>query len=303
MADIIVIDYSNATETLTAIARQPFNLTTLTLADTATGYLASSTADEIGGALYIVDSGNVAISNTIGSGGARPYLYISEDGDGTATAIWSATAPTWDPSKNGFYTGTDKAICQAIESATAGTYIMYYYNRSRDLHLDNLKLTNSAIIDSNLTVGGAADIGGNGDIGGNADIGGITTATIGGMGQRAVLANFDSGDDQDDVYQFVADYFGSNYFSGSFTTPSGWSALRQYMAGGLFFNDTGSGTFRTEVVKGFTFNAAQLVLSTSLVGELTTGTNPLASHTYANGSSTPLVSTLQLILPANQAPS
>lgn len=132
MADIIKVDYTNITDTLTAISRQPFQLSSY---DDGAGplYVASSTVEEIGGLLYVVDAGNVQITDGGVSDGIV-YIKLVEDGDGTASVSLSETTGTWDGQKSGVYSGSDKFIGEMVkDSGNYNDRVMY--NRTYSIRI------------------------------------------------------------------------------------------------------------------------------------------------------------------------
>lgn len=118
MADILKVDYTNLTDTLIAISRQPFQLSSY-VDGAGPLYVASSTVEEIGGNLYIVDGGNVQITDS-GIPDGDAFIFLSEDGDGTASLFLSATNGSWDSQKSGIYSGPSKFIGQMVKDS--GSY-------------------------------------------------------------------------------------------------------------------------------------------------------------------------------------
>ena len=158
MADIIKLDSATATTYLEGRNAVPFQTVAATFLNTATVQLSGGTAEIFGSVIYIVDSGNVNIASTVSAGGV--YLELSEDGDGTATATWTANAGTFNPALNGYYNGSNKVIGFAFPITTgSSTYAFFHYNPAQNLSLSRLHVENNAnfgndvVIDNDLDVG------------------------------------------------------------------------------------------------------------------------------------------------------
>jgi hypothetical protein len=159
-ADIIRVDYTDETATLEAMAKMPMNLDkhTWPVADPEAVLVAGLT-EEIGGALYIVDGGNVTPSNLGAS--ASQYLMLTEDGDGTASVEWDTVEPTWDSNKLGFYIGTSKAIGMIRADA-----VIWYWTRYinvptmflTQLRAYNTTVTNNFRVDGLTALNGVTSI-------------------------------------------------------------------------------------------------------------------------------------------------
>jgi len=93
--------------------------------NTSAPQIASGSVFEIGGALFEA-SVDESITGWAGiSNGTDAYIYVTDGGLGTATAAYSATAPTWDTSKQGWYNGLTRAIA-GLYKVDAGTYANKY---------------------------------------------------------------------------------------------------------------------------------------------------------------------------------
>jgi len=77
--------------------------------------LAAGRSEEIGGNMYYVTGGNYTITDSASNGAA--YVYVDENGDGTADAELLNTVPTYDSNKGGWYSGAKKAIFSCVKSA------------------------------------------------------------------------------------------------------------------------------------------------------------------------------------------
>jgi hypothetical protein len=198
MADLILIDYNDPTLTLGAIVRQPFQFTTSTLTVSTPNSLVSGSTEEIGGALYIVDSGNYPISNNFTS--VNKYLEISLDGDDTATATWTTNPGTWNAGLNGFYNGSNKIIGFGI--ASAGTWYFHHYNIRRQIDIDSLNVLRNIILGGQVTAAG--QITGN-PVQSSSSITSATTIQAGttiahNLGIVARLSNFTAASTEGQVY-------------------------------------------------------------------------------------------------------
>jgi hypothetical protein len=118
-ADIIKIDLTDVQDTLQATFQRDFELTTY--ADGSTITLASGTVEEVGGYLYRVEGGDLAITDG-GVANGTVYVEISDDGDGTGTAELSTTAGTWDPNLRGYYKVTGEKTIFAMTKAAGPVY-------------------------------------------------------------------------------------------------------------------------------------------------------------------------------------
>lgn len=135
---------TNISDTLQGTFQFPFELTDYT--DSSTIVLASGRTEEIGGYLYRVEGGGQSITDS-GVSNGTVYAYVQDTGSGSATASVSATVPTYDETKGGWYNGTSKAVCKMIKSTgpvySNKTMLSKPYNqqvRSSDLYSDNADL-------------------------------------------------------------------------------------------------------------------------------------------------------------------
>jgi hypothetical protein len=100
MADIIKLDLTQVNQYTAGAIQQPFELTDYD--DSATIELASGRTEEVGGALYRVESGDLTITDG-GVANGDVYVLILDDGDDTASAYLSTKSGTFDPNKGGYY--------------------------------------------------------------------------------------------------------------------------------------------------------------------------------------------------------
>jgi len=147
MADIVRVDLTDVQDTLQGSYTWGFELTDEN--DNSILALAAGRTENILGSLYRVEDGDLAIGdpgvdNTY-------YVYVSEDGDGTATAFLSTSIPNYSPQNGGFYFGNWKAVYVFTRSGAAN-----YINKQKlvGLHLDNvgdLKLKRNLDVSDTVT--------------------------------------------------------------------------------------------------------------------------------------------------------
>ena len=128
------------------------------------------------------------------------------------------------------------------------------------------------------------------------------TSPVGGFGVRSVSYRFEKTDKEEDVYDYIAEYYGTSYYSGAFTSGTGLTLTRMYAAAGTWFNNTGSADYRTQQIVGMTYSATGAVIYTIYTGLLATGVGAVETHTITKDDPSTLPATMLLILPANQAP-
>ena len=81
--------------------------------------IAAGSKAEIGGALYNF-SGTTSISNFSAiATAASPYIYLTPAGT-AVTAAYTVAVPSWSDSKQGWYSGTARAIGLLTKASTAG---------------------------------------------------------------------------------------------------------------------------------------------------------------------------------------
>ena len=142
MADIIKVDYTDATATLEALASMPMQLSVQTWS-TALPDIVAGLVEEIGKVLYIVDTGDV--TPTGWTVAVDNYLMLTPTAT-NATATWSTTIPTWNSANKGYYTSTSKCIGRAIYDGSSDW--QWYRNPSlNNLHLKDL------LVDSDVSIG------------------------------------------------------------------------------------------------------------------------------------------------------
>ena len=146
MADINKIDLTDVQDTLQGTFQMHFQLTTM--ADGGSLALSAGRTEEVGSYLYRVEGGNVTVTDS-GAAEGTVYVYINDDGDGTASATVSDTAPTYSGTKGGFYSGTAKAIYVMTKSGSS------YNNRMRLNQIPQTELPGDINIYNDLTIGGA----------------------------------------------------------------------------------------------------------------------------------------------------
>ena len=160
---ITVFDPSDVPGTLQSTYLDPFELTSY--ADgTTTLKLASGRTEEIGGALYLVDTADFTIT-TAGPTDGVVYVYVGEDGitPGNGAAYLSKTAPTFDPNKGGYYSGSDKAIFRMTKSGTTYTLKRRLSKNDGNFVFDNVSIDQvdgSLTVADDLTVGDDLIVGG-----------------------------------------------------------------------------------------------------------------------------------------------
>lgn len=111
--------YTNVADTLQGTYESPFDLTSYADGNLASLTIAAGTVEFIGGYPYRVESGAESITDG-GVADGTVYVYITDPGTGVAAAALSATAPTWDANRNGYYNGASKAVFIATK-VTSGT--------------------------------------------------------------------------------------------------------------------------------------------------------------------------------------
>lgn len=77
--------------------------------------LAAGRSEEIGGYLFYITGGDYTVVDSASNGNA--FVYVEDNGDGTADAELLNTVPTYDSNKGGWYSGTKKAVVSCIKSA------------------------------------------------------------------------------------------------------------------------------------------------------------------------------------------
>jgi hypothetical protein len=100
MADIIRIDFADSQDTLQGLNQNIFEFTSW--GDDASIVLAAGRTEDIGGAQYRVEQGDLTITDS-GVANGTVYVLVIEDGDGTASAYVSTKSGTYDGDKSGFY--------------------------------------------------------------------------------------------------------------------------------------------------------------------------------------------------------
>lgn len=103
-----------------------FNGVSLTNFDnTSAPQIASGSVFEIGGALFEASTNETITGWSSISDNTNAYIYVTDGGGGTATAAYSATAPTWDTSKQGWYNGLARAVA-GLYRVDVSTYAEKY---------------------------------------------------------------------------------------------------------------------------------------------------------------------------------
>jgi hypothetical protein len=127
----------------------PMELVDYTDGLVSTIQLASGRSEEFGGFIYLVEGGDLTVTDPGGLSDGAVYVYLQDSG--TPTAVLSNTAPTYDPNKGGWYNSADKAIFVMTKAGTA------YNDRFRLVgplkrKFQDLQVTNDALIQNDLTV-------------------------------------------------------------------------------------------------------------------------------------------------------
>jgi len=108
MADIIRIDLTVVQDSQKALYQLGLELTDYSNGTTIT--LEASRTVFIGQSPYRVDSGTLLVPDPGGLSNGAVFLYVTEDGDGTATATLSNTVPTYSTIDGGYYDGLSRAV-------------------------------------------------------------------------------------------------------------------------------------------------------------------------------------------------
>ena len=106
MADINKIDLTDVQDSQKGLYQLGFELTSYVNGTTIE--LEASRSEYIGQSPYRVEDGNLPVTGSPSDGAV--YLYITEDGDDTASATLSNTVPTYSPTNGGFYDGLSRAL-------------------------------------------------------------------------------------------------------------------------------------------------------------------------------------------------
>ena len=171
MADIIRVDLTNVQDTLQGSYTWGFEL--VNYANGSSLSLAAGRTENIGGTLYRVEDGDLAIPAP-GSDDTW-YVYITEDGDGTATASVSTTVPTFNPNNGGYYNGASKAVFIFDRIAVAN------YIKKQKLISINLDADGKLSLKKELQVDGDTVI-----LGTLSAIGGLETDSINALSGTAI---------------------------------------------------------------------------------------------------------------------
>lgn len=123
-------------------------LTPIFLADDTDGLvstiqLASGTSEEFGGSIYVVDSGDLTVTDPGGLSDGDVYVYLQDTG--TPTAVLSNTAPAYDPNLRGYYNGSDKAIWVMSKDGTTYKDRFRIFDHPRKSQLKEFGIENNYI--------------------------------------------------------------------------------------------------------------------------------------------------------------
>jgi hypothetical protein len=78
---------------------------------------------EVSGELYELDTSALSATGWAGiATSTQAYIYVVPSGS-TASIIYSSTAPTWTPTKRGYYNGNDKAVLAVFKDAAGTGYV------------------------------------------------------------------------------------------------------------------------------------------------------------------------------------
>lgn len=94
----------------------PFDISDL---ETDTLQLSAGRTDKINDNFYRIEGGNLAVTDSASNG--ISYIYIDENGDGTASAELLNTVPVFSVAKGGFYSGNKKAVVKLVKTGAVYT--------------------------------------------------------------------------------------------------------------------------------------------------------------------------------------
>ena len=115
-SSIVEIDYTDAAELSRSIL-YGFRLTNM--GGSTNNYFSNGRYEEMNGKTFLVTGGDYSISIPFPpSTEGDIYIYLQDNGNGTANAYHTTTAPTYSVTKRGFYAVNDKCIYKMTRTAT-----------------------------------------------------------------------------------------------------------------------------------------------------------------------------------------
>jgi hypothetical protein len=275
MAEIVKIDLTDVSDTLTNNILQGFALTNPGDIDSAAPKLESGRSEEIGGQLYQVRDGDLVVSGSPSDGTA--FVYIEDTGSGV-TATMSNTVPSW--TGQGFYNGNAKAVFSC--SVSSGSY----GGKQRILNNHSLNIRGSLTLDETLIANSTAVVEGSTILkaGVNVTTGNITaatgdiTATAGIITAGSKVVSTNENDFSSSKYIMVAgEYYILAETNEVLFTATGYTKIRESLSGG-----TGTIRVKFNIKSEISTNIAygRIYINGSAVGtERTNNTTTYVSYT------------------------
>ena len=115
-SSIVEIDYTDAAELSRSIL-YGFRLTNM--GGSTNNYFSNGRYEEMNGKTFLVTGGDYSISIPFpASTEGDIYIYLQDNGNGTANASHTTTAPAYSVTKRGFYDANNKCIYKMTRTAT-----------------------------------------------------------------------------------------------------------------------------------------------------------------------------------------